>query len=131
MTTATEHLDASPEDIDAITAAALDYLEGYVTGDAARHARAYHPEAIKRRFVEDDNGVVGMMSLSPQTMADYAGSGLTIEDECEADIFIDAVYADIASVRIYSCNWVDFAHIVKARGEWRLLHVTWHRVVDG
>lgn len=32
----------------------------------------------------------------------------------------------MASVRIYSCRWVDFLHIVKARGDWGLFHVTWH-----
>jgi hypothetical protein len=27
-------------------------------------------------------------------------------------------------------NWVDFLHVVKARSEWRLLHVTWHNKTD-
>jgi hypothetical protein len=43
------------------------------------------------------------------------------------EIFIDDVSQDIASVRVYSGHWIDFLHIVKARGQWKLLHVTWHR----
>ena len=43
-----------------------------------------------------------------------------------AEVIIDAVFEDIASVRVYSPRWVDFLHIVKARGAWKLFHVTWH-----
>jgi hypothetical protein len=69
-----------------------------------------------------------MITLSPQTMADDAG--LQTPSQAQVEIIIDAVFEDIASVRIYSPWWVDFAHIVKARGEWRLFHVTWHRRED-
>jgi hypothetical protein len=54
MALAPDKLDASQEDIDAITRAAVDYLEGYVTGDTERHALAYHPECLKRRFDRDE-----------------------------------------------------------------------------
>ena len=61
-------------------------------------------------------------------MADYA-AGTHIAD-CEAEVVIDAISQDIASVRVYSCRWVDFIHVVKARGEWKLFHATWHRLPD-
>lgn len=67
MASVADHIDVPETDIEAIVAAALDYLEGFLLGDA-----------------------------------------------------------DIASVRVYSCHWVDFLHIVRARGEWKLFHVTWH-----
>lgn len=127
MALAPEKLDASQEDIDAITRAAVDYLEGYVTGDTERHARAYHSECLKRRFGRDgESGVYELIVVPPQVMVDYANTGLTIEDDCQFEVIIDAVSQDIASVRVYSCNWVDFLHVVKARGEWKLFHVTWH-----
>ena len=120
-------LRVAQSDVEAITRAARDYLEGYILGDPERHLGAYHPEAIKRRFDEDEDGIFGMVNLSPQTMADYAGTMSGTAAECEADIYIDDVSEDIAAVRVYSRYWVDFLHVVKARGEWRLLHVTWHR----
>ena len=132
MTLAPEKLAASQEDIDAITGATLDYLEGYVTGDPERHARAYHPECLKRRLDRDEEtGIYELIVLSPQVMVDYAATGRTIEENCQIEVIIDAVFEDIATVRAYSCNWVDFLHIVKARGEWRLFHATWHRRRDG
>ena len=39
---------ASPEDEAAIRAAALDYLEGWYAGDAARMERSLHPDLAKR-----------------------------------------------------------------------------------
>ncbi len=121
-----DRMGVTQEDVDAIRAAALDYLEGYVSGDADRHLRSYHPEAIKRRFHPDEDGVLGIITLSPQTMADGAALQ-TPKDATDVEIIIDAVYEDIASVRVYSPWWVDFLHVVKARGSWRLFHVTWHR----
>lgn len=123
-----ERVTASQEDLDAIERAALDYLEGYVTGDPERHRRAYHPECVKRRFtLDEESGITGMMTISVETMVEWAGSGRTVLGDCDVEVFIDDVFEDMASVRIYSCKWVDFAHVVKGRDEWRLLHITWHR----
>ena len=38
MVSIADHVRASEDDLEAITVAALDYLAGYVTGDAERHA---------------------------------------------------------------------------------------------
>jgi Putative lumazine-binding len=121
-----ERIDASQADKDAITKVALDYLEGYVCADPARHLGAYHPEAIKRRYFEDRDGVFGVTTLSPQTMADLAA--VQTPGDSAGEVIIDDVYGDIASVRLYSSRWVDYLHIVKARGEWKLFHVTWRPV---
>ncbi len=124
MPSVADHIDAAPADVEAITAAALDYLEGYLSGDADRHARAYHPEAIKRRYIKDEDGVFDIINISPRTMSDFAALQEP-EKDCEFEIFIDDVFDEMASVRVYSCHWVDYLHIVKARGAWKLFHVTW------
>jgi len=123
-----DRVGVSASDLEAINQVALDYMEGYVSGDADRHLRSYHPEAIKRRYSVGKDGVVGIISLSPQTMADDAA--LQTPKQVEAEIIVDAVFNDIASVPLYSRWWVDFLHVVKARGEWKLFHVTWHRRED-
>lgn len=125
MALAPPELVAPQEDIDGVKQAALDYIVGYLEGDAARHARAYHPECIKRRYVRnEESGIDELVVLSPRVMVDHAG--LSQMSDCETEVIIDAISEGIASVRVYSCRWVDFLHIVKARGEWKLLHVTWH-----
>ena len=37
---------------------------------------------------------------------------------------------DIDAVRADSCKYLDFLHIVKARGEWKLFHVAYHHLED-
>ncbi|HJQ76906.1 MAG TPA: nuclear transport factor 2 family protein [Acidimicrobiia bacterium] len=120
-----DQVGVSSEDIEAIEKAALDYLEGYVSGDAQRHHGSYHPEAIKRRYNQGEDGVFAIASLSPQTMADWAARQ-NPKDIGDVEIIIDGVYNDIATVRVYSQWWVDFLHVVKARGSWKLFHVTWY-----
>lgn len=124
-TAAATGLAASQEDIEAVTRAARDYIDGFTQGDVDRHARAYHPECIKRRYLTDEeSGVEGIQLVTPRMMSDYAAIGAI--PDCEAEIIVDAISEGMASVRIYSCQWVDFLHIVKARGAWGLFHVTWH-----
>lgn len=127
MESVSDRPEPAQDDIDAIAAVALDYLEGYVSGDSQRHLRSYHPEAIKRRYSKDEDGIFGIVSLSPQTMADYAATESGTDTGGSIEVIVDDVYEDIASVRVYSARWVDFLHVVKARSEWRLFHVTWHR----
>ena len=125
MALAPSEIEAAQDDIEGVMTAALDYIEGYIDGDAERHARAYHPECIKRRYTTDeDSGIDELVVLSPRMMADYAA--LSQMSDCDTEVIIDAISEDIASVRVYSCRWVDFLHVVKARGEWKLFHVTWH-----
>ena len=125
MTLAPAELVASQEDIDGVMRAALDYIDGYVTGDAERHTQAYHPECVKRRYDKNEKyDIAELVVLTPQMMTDYAA--VTQIQERDREVIIDAISQDIASVRIYSERWVDFLHIVKARGDWKLFHVTWH-----
>jgi hypothetical protein len=115
MSIAPAEITASREDMDGVIRAALDYIEGFLQRDPERHGRAYHPECIKRRFVtDDDSGVDELQVLSPRIMVDYASSGRSIISDCEVEVVIDDISEGIASVRVYSCHWVDFLHVVKA-----------------
>ena len=125
MTLTQTGLKASQDEIDAVMKATLDYLLGYVEGDPPRHAMAYHPEALKRRYMTDDLGVEVLDTVTPQMMVDWTATGETRADDTEYDIKIDDITEGMASVRVYSSQWIDFLHIVEARGEWRILHVTW------
>ena len=43
----------SPEDVEAITAVARDYIEGWLDSDEARMRRCLHPELVKRTIYRD------------------------------------------------------------------------------
>jgi len=132
MTVVAKELTASREDIDGVMRATLDYAEGWYQGDAERHARAYHPECLKQRYeIEEDSGVTHLDVITPRYMVDRILAGNTTVVDCEVEVTIDDIYEDVASVRVYSCEWVDLLHVAKARGEWKLIHVTCQRRLEG
>ena len=101
---------ASKGDIDGVTTAARDYIEGFIHGDADRHARAYHPECIKRRFAtNEESGIDELREVSPRAMLDHAASVGSSLEGCESEIVVDAVSDGMASVRVYSCQWSTFS----------------------
>ena len=118
-----ESAEPSDEDRNSVMQAALDYVEAWYTGDAERHARAYHDECIKRIYAP--NGSIE--SVSPAAMYDYCASGKTVLDGAEWTIEIDDISDSVASVRIDSTLYVDYLHLAKARGQWGLFHVTYSR----
>lgn len=111
-------------DRDSIVRAAFDYAEGWYFGDAERHARAYHDECIKRAYYVE-NGETHLSVLSPRTMVDLVAAQGVVDLEAVVEVIVDDVYADIASIRVYSPDWVDLVQLQRARGGWRLLHVTY------
>ncbi|MGH7472081.1 MAG: nuclear transport factor 2 family protein, partial [Longimicrobiales bacterium] len=60
----------------AIRATALDYVEGWYTGDAARMERALHPELAKRIVnTNPQNGRSSLGSQSAMTLVQYTRAG--------------------------------------------------------
>ncbi|SRR6266567_3221381 len=67
----------SAADSAGIRQAALDYIEGYYDGDAARIERAVHPELAKRivRTNEQGHSQLGQMSAMTLVQGTRAGGG--------------------------------------------------------
>ena len=121
--------DADPQpDADAIRAAALDYLEGWYTGDAERMERALHPDLAKRIVRPSDDGPdrVDNMSALRLVQATRAGWGTRVPaDQRQADIVILDVFGHAATVRAEARDWIDYLHLGKVDGEWKIINVLW------
>lgn len=118
------------DDRRAIERTALDYIEGWYTQDAARMERALHPQLIKRR--------VGIDSGSDNWYLDE-GSGLRLVQatrpapgevarplgDRRREVVILDVFGNAASVKIEADAWVDYLHLVRWEGEWKILNVLW------
>ena len=108
---------------------ALDYVEGWYTGDAARMERALHPDLAKRIVRFDDKWErdrVDNMSAMALVQSTRKGWGKkTPVEKQQKDVKILDVYGDIASVRAEMLGWVDYLHIGKVNGEWKIINVLW------
>ena len=110
----------------AIKATALDYIDGYYTGDAARMERALHPDLAKRIVNTDQNGRsrLGQMSAMTLVQGTRAGGGKDEANKRE-DVRILDIFQNTASVRIDAGTWVDYLHVAKWNGRWVIVNVLW------
>jgi hypothetical protein len=126
--TGSVYVTGGTSDEAAVNAVALDYIEGYYTGDAVRMERALHPELAKRIVVAgpDGHGALQNMSAAQLIGATRAKAGNpTPVDRRRMDVKILDIYENSASVRITAGEWVDYMHIGKVDGEWKIINVLW------
>lgn len=124
---------ASKEDLAAIRAAALDYVEGWYEGNPERMERALHPELAKR-IVHSREGrsrldQMGAMRLVQATREGH-GKGVPAEVQ-QRDVEILDVYGNAASVRATMYNWIDYMHMAKWNGQWKIVNVLWELKPEG
>jgi len=119
---------AEDPEADAIRKTALDYIEGWYTGDAARMERALHPELAKRIVNTNPNGQSRLDSMGAMTLVQFtrAGGGKrTPEDKQQKDVTILDRYENMAQVKVIAADWVDYLQVAKFNGQWKIINVLW------
>lgn len=120
----------APSDADkaAITAAALDYIEGWYEGNPERMERALHPDLAKRIVHTNAEGrsSLGQMSAMSLVQGVKRGGGKdTPKEKQQKDVTILDVYGNTASVKLIASDWIDYLHIAKSNGRWVIVNVLW------
>jgi hypothetical protein len=113
----------------AIRAAALDYVEGWYAGDAARMERALHPELAKRIVnTNPQNGRNSLGQQSAMTLVQSTRNGGgkdTPSEQMQKDVAILDIYQNTASVRATMSGWIDYMHMARWNGRWVIVNVLW------
>jgi hypothetical protein len=113
-------------DSTAIRNAALDYIEGYYTGNAERMERALHPDLAKRIVNTDQQGRSRLGQMSAMTLVQGTRSGGGKDEAVKrTDVRILDIFQNTASVRIDAGTWVDYLHVAKFNGRWVIVNVLW------
>jgi Putative lumazine-binding len=113
----------------AIGKTALDYIEGWYAGDAARMERALHPELAKRMISTDPKtgrsqfNHMGAMSLVQRTRD--GGGKNTPQDRQLKEVTILDRYNNAAVVKIVASDWIDYLQVAKFNGDWKIINVLW------
>ncbi|HEV7644080.1 MAG TPA: nuclear transport factor 2 family protein [Pyrinomonadaceae bacterium] len=122
---------ASPATLDAdkaaITATALDYIEGWYTGDAERMERALHPDLAKRIVMsKDGRSMLQQMSAMGLVQGTRKGFGKNIpKEKQQKDVTILDVFENAASVKVVASDWIDYLHVARFNGRWVIVNVLW------
>ena len=112
------------QDERAIRDVALDYIEGWYTADAIRMDRALSSELAKRRIVTADE----IWHVDKAWMVSATGEGrgrIERPDEGRRDVTLLDRSETMASVKIVSERYIDYLHMTKLDGQWRIVNVLW------
>jgi len=120
----------SPEDIDGLTQASRDYIEGWYSADAERMRRCLHPELVKRTLMyeaQQGTWLVRHPSTAEMMVKFTQGGGGSDVPEVERtyEITIQDVFRHIACVQVVSRDMIDYLHLVKLNDQWFILNVLW------
>ena len=130
MTTPILAQTAAPVDeTAAITKPALDYIEGWYTGDAARMESALHPELAKRIVITNpETGQSRLDSMSAMTLVQRVRSGIGTKvpkEKQQKDVTILDRFQNVAMVKVVAGEWVDYLQVAKFNGQWKIVNVLW------
>jgi hypothetical protein len=112
----------------AIRATALDYVDGWYAGDAARMERALHPELAKRIVRTDAQGRSALDQMGALALVQGArhGGGQRVPAQRRVrEVRILDVHRGAASVRATMSDWVDYMHLARWNGRWVIVNVLW------
>ncbi len=123
---ATEAPNSTPPE-DPIHQAALDYVDGYYSGDADRVERGVHPSLQKVTVQRAPWGTDLLTGMDRQTLVEFARLGGEKKAEAERKIEVEvlATSGNTATVRIDSAEFLDYAHVAKINDQWRIINVLW------
>ena len=116
------------QDSAGVRLAALDYIEGWYSGDGERMAKALHPELAKRIMLTDTLGNYWIrdMGASELIRGTRAGGGTrTPAADRRTEVRILDIFQNAASARIDAGGWIDYLHLVRWHGQWVILNVLW------
>jgi putative lumazine-binding protein len=129
VSTASNASAQSQADSAGIRAAALDYIQGWYTGDAARMERALHPELAKRIVQTDPkSGKSVLTQMGAQKLIEYTRDGggkETPVDRRKSDVTILDIYQGAASAKVIAADWIDYLHLARWNRRWVIVNVLW------
>ncbi|MDM4766492.1 nuclear transport factor 2 family protein [Pelomonas sp. SE-A7] len=111
----------------AIRRTAMDYIEGWYTGDAARMERSLHPELAKRVMMKGPDGRRRLQQMSAMTLTQSTRQRPAKEDKTSRrELRILDIFQGTASVRLDAEGWIDYMHLVETDdGRWLIVNVLW------
>ncbi len=117
------------EDRSAVRQACLDYVEGVYEVNPAKIERSVHPELAKRGFFVKK----GETAYSPHTMTfaelvelskNYNKAGKLAKDAVKEVIVFDVV-DQTASAKVTAVWGIDYIHLAKYDGKWKIINILW------
>ncbi len=111
----------------ALVQAGMDYVDGFYAGSPERMAMALHPRLQKVMVQKLPNGREFFRYTTTDGLIEYSRAGMGRKPEAERKVEVTVLEAsgNIASLRVNSADFVDFVHVARINGEWKIVNVIW------
>lgn len=116
----------SAADSAAVLATSRAYIDAIWENDSVRMRRALHPDLAKRQVrAGRDGGPSTLNVLTAEQMVASAGrnQGAAPSPQRKSDITIQHMFGNMAAVMIDAGMWVDYMHLAKWNGEYKIINV--------
>ncbi len=117
---------SNPADSAAIRQTALDYIDGYYSGDVGRIEKAVHPDlnkATPRDLPQTGRTTLAYTTYSGLVEFTRAKIGALDDTARHIQVRILSIDNDVSNVKITSANFVDYIQEVKLDGQWKIINV--------
>jgi hypothetical protein len=117
------------DDRSAVRQACLDYVEAVYEVNPAKAERSVHPDLVKRGFFIKKGETV----YSPHSMTftelvelskNYNKKGLLPKDAVKEVVVFD-VADQTASAKVTAVWGIDYIHLAKYGGKWKIINILW------
>ena len=117
------------DDRSAVKQACLDYVEAVYEVNPAKAERSVHPELVKRGFFIKK----GETAYSPHAMTftelvdlakNYNKSGKLAKDAVK-EVVVFEVSDQTASAKVTAVWGIDYIHLAKYEGRWKIINILW------
>lgn len=129
LTGSTANAQTKADSLD-IKQAALDYIESQHKPNPKQMEKALHPRMVKRTFWNDKaTGKDYLRETSTESMIllaeSYNKKGDKFPSSPKKEVILLDVGERTASVKLIADDWIDYMHIVKLNGSWKIVNVLW------
>jgi hypothetical protein len=122
-------LAQTDEDRSAVRQACLDYVEAIYEVNPSKVERSVHPELVKRGFFIKK----GETAYSPHAMTftelvelskNYNKKGQLAKDAVK-EVVVFEVSDQTASAKVTAVWGIDYLHLAKYEGKWKIINILW------
>ena len=113
----------------AVEQAALDYVEGIYTSDVSRIERSVHPQLTKRGFWRESPtlpwGPQATMTYEQLVTLTKNWNAKKDRDTTIKKVDVYEVLDQTASAKVTAMWGIDYLHLAKYDGRWKIINILW------
>jgi alkyl hydroperoxide reductase subunit AhpC len=121
-----QEVPVSREDSAAIIQTAMNYIDGYYSGDADRVEKAIHPDfnkAAPRDLPQTGRTMMNYTTWSMLMELTRAKNGALDDTARHITVIILGIENEVSDIKVISANFTDYLQVVKLDGEWKIINV--------